>query len=544
MKNRTAPFLLAAVAGLLLSACSAGNNLGESQAVSEPLASAQLLLPAPGSLPRSSSASGAGVQGDAFSLVLPSNLVSADAGKGVFSPAGSGQPVLTTMAYAVYELDLTGINPQSPVSFIWQSSPLASEMWVGLSNWQSNRWDFLQPADPAQLPVSQISRYSDAGNRMFVALFVAGSSQAVLSGIAVPDVGEGGPGPGDWFMFGRNLKHQRRSPFTGPTDNNVRWSYEADGPCINSPSIAEDGTLYFGSYDFSVYAVNPDGTFKWSFPTEGEVESSAAIDTNGTIYIGSYDGSIYALNPDGSKKWEFITGAEVTASPAIGADGTIYCGSWDGTLYAINPDGTSKWTYFTGNDVSSSVAIADGVLYFGTEGGGGFGDSFYALDQDGNKLWSYETGDAVVSSPSIAEDGTIYVGCADHKLYAFMPDGSLKWSYTSGGEIVSTPAIGSDGSLYFGSSDMKIQAVDKDGDFLWSYDTAAAVTSSAALDAAGVLYIGCFDGFVRALSPAGSLVWEYDTGDPVVSSPSIGPDGAVYAGSANNSFYCFGTPII
>ena len=69
------------------------------------------------------------------------------------------------------------------------------------------------------------------------------------------------------------------------------------------------------------------------------MDSSPAIGTDGTIYVGSRDKNLYAINPDGSKKWAFKTGNWVTSPPAIGSDGTIYVGSKDKNLYPISPDG-------------------------------------------------------------------------------------------------------------------------------------------------------------------------------------------------------------
>jgi eukaryotic-like serine/threonine-protein kinase len=67
------------------------------------------------------------------------------------------------------------------------------------------------------------------------------------------------------------------------------------------------------------------------------VESSPAIGADGTVYVGSDDNKLYAINPDGSLKWTYITGDYVRSSPAIGANGTVYVGSYDGKLYAIGP---------------------------------------------------------------------------------------------------------------------------------------------------------------------------------------------------------------
>ena len=121
-----------------------------------------------------------------------------------------------------------------------------------------------------------------------------------------------------------------------PEDGTQKWAFLTGANVESSPAIGADGTLYVGSSDFNLYAINPDGTQKWGFPTGGFVFSSPAIGTDGTVYVGSSDGYLYAINPDGTQKWAFTTGDFVSSPPAIGADGTLYVGSNDDNLYAIN----------------------------------------------------------------------------------------------------------------------------------------------------------------------------------------------------------------
>ncbi|MCH2601455.1 MAG: PQQ-binding-like beta-propeller repeat protein [Pedosphaera sp.] len=84
----------------------------------------------------------------------------------------------------------------------------------------------------------------------------------------------------------------------------------------------------------------PD-TGLWVFETGGWVSSSPAIGSDGTVYVGSEDKKLYAINgKTGVKLWEFETGASVVSSPAIGSDGTVYVGSSDKKLYAIKTDST------------------------------------------------------------------------------------------------------------------------------------------------------------------------------------------------------------
>ena len=115
----------------------------------------------------------------------------------------------------------------------------------------------------------------------------------------------------------------------------LKWSYMTLGEVHSSPAIGSDGTIYVGSGDNRLYAINPDGTLKWSYATGDSIYSSPAIGSDGTIYVGSGDHSLYAINTNGTLKWSYATGNSVRSSPAIGSDGTIYVGSLDNKLYAI-----------------------------------------------------------------------------------------------------------------------------------------------------------------------------------------------------------------
>jgi large repetitive protein len=168
----------------------------------------------------------------------------------------------------------------------------------------------------------------------------------------------------------------------------------------SSPAVAPDGTIYVGSSDTNLYAVNGAGDIKWAFKTGGPVWSSPAVGDDGTIYVGSSDNSLYAVNPDdGSKKWAFPTSGPVMSSPAIGFDGTdhiLYVGSNDGNLYAVKAsDGSAKWSvpFSTGGPVSSSPELEADPYGFTTTILVGSGDgNLYAVNADGTKRWAFPTG--------------------------------------------------------------------------------------------------------------------------------------------------------
>lgn len=144
-----------------------------------------------------------------------------------------------------------------------------------------------------------------------------------------------GSGPGTNFAL-HAINPDGSRKWIHPVDSWIYWS--------SSAISATDGTIYIGSYTIPsfnpqegrVYAINPDGSRKWTYNTGGKVDSSPAIGSDGTIYIGSDDGKIQALNSgDGSLKWEYTATGPVIGSSAIDEQGNLYVGSYDGKVYCF-----------------------------------------------------------------------------------------------------------------------------------------------------------------------------------------------------------------
>jgi outer membrane protein assembly factor BamB len=70
----------------------------------------------------------------------------------------------------------------------------------------------------------------------------------------------------------------------------------------------------------------------------------------------------------GSKqRWAFRTGGSVFSTPAV-ADGVVYVGSDDNHLYAVDAvTGKKRWAFRTGSGVESSPAVVGGVVYVGSK---------------------------------------------------------------------------------------------------------------------------------------------------------------------------------
>jgi outer membrane protein assembly factor BamB len=339
-----------------------------------------------------------------------------------------------------------------------------------------------------------------------------------------------------WPMFRQNLYHTGISsvPVSGPAGIN-KWSFQANDCIRSSPAIAPDGSIYFGSCDSNLYALNPDGSIRWFYRTGNGAQSSPAIASDGTVYIGSSDNYFYAINSDGTLKWKYLTGGSVESSAAIAPDGTVYFGSEDMMVYALNPDGTVKWKYQTGNQVQSSPALGpDGTVYIGS-----YDTYLYALHSDGTLKWKYQTGDMIYSSPALGPDGTVYFGSNDNNIYALNPDGTLKWKYLTGNQVQSSPVLGPDGVVYTGSNNGILYVLNPDGTLKWKYQSGDSVLSSPALGSDGTVYFGSNDTNLYALNPNGTLKWKFKAGAGVNASPIIGPDGSIYIGSNDHYLYAF-----
>eukprot|EP01137_Pigoraptor_chileana_P031103 Opistho-2@18445 len=118
------------------------------------------------------------------------------------------------------------------------------------------------------------------------------------------------------------------------------WTSKGTGTATfaNSPAVGSDGTVYVGSDDDNIYAVDgATGNLKWKYTTGDNVAAAPAVGADGTVYIGSCDKTMMAFNgTTGAMKWRIQTGDSVTSSAAINSDGTVFVGSEDGYLYAFN----------------------------------------------------------------------------------------------------------------------------------------------------------------------------------------------------------------
>jgi len=336
-------------------------------------------------------------------------------------------------------------------------------------------------------------------------------------------------------MFGHDPQHTGVAGESVEPPLEMLWKFKTDWHVDHSsPAIYRD-TLYIGSWDNHVYALDATtGSEKWKFETGGNVHSSPAVCGN-TVYTGSCDGYVYALDSvTGIEKWKYKTGEWVKSSPAI-YDNTVYIGSGDGYVYALDATtGTENWKFKTSTGVVYSPAIYDNTVYIGS-GGGGY---VYALDAiTGTEKWKYKQH---ISSSPVVSGGTVYVGSGDGMYALDATTGEEKWKYETNGSV-SSPAV-SRGTVYVGVYIIPVNgyvcALDANtGEEKWKCKARTIEGYSSPAISGNTIYIDYAAGMYALDATTGEEKWKYETGGGW-SSPAVS-GGVVYVGSSDCCVYAF-----
>ncbi|MBI4267156.1 MAG: PQQ-binding-like beta-propeller repeat protein [Chloroflexi bacterium] len=368
--------------------------------------------------------------------------------------------------------------------------------------------------------------------------------------------------PGNWAMFQHDPARSGIGSSNGFLPQGaIAWVFATGGPVDSSPAVS-NGTVYIGSSDHKLYAVDTaTGRQRWEFETGSWVSSSPAI-VNGAVYFGSNDGKFYALNAqNGEKLWDFKTRYPIQSSPAV-ASGVVYVGTGDYYLYALRTaDGAKLWDFKTLGTITSSPVVANGIVYTGS--GGGYS---YALDARNGRLRlrfnspypgfaSPTVNDKVVyfntdSGYLFAVDGNARTWPREHEIRPYWTQAWLmripgipKPPVQSGllwqiklDKITSAAPTVKDDTIYVATGD-KLVAIDlKNLQQRWEFETKDTIRSSPVVTDTAV-YFGSEDGYFHAVDAiTGEKLWDLQLGGAITSSPAL-VDGTIYVSSQDGKLY-------
>src|SRR4030042_1604255 len=84
------------------------------------------------------------------------------------------------------------------------------------------------------------------------------------------------------------------------------------------------------------------GSFQRSGRSEALGPGPGTMGPDGTLYVGSTDGRLFAIDPNGLPRWTWSAGGAIYSSPAVGSTGSVYVGSAHGARHAPRPHGPGR----------------------------------------------------------------------------------------------------------------------------------------------------------------------------------------------------------
>ncbi|GLZ42046.1 PQQ-binding-like beta-propeller repeat protein [Actinokineospora sp. NBRC 105648] len=243
------------------------------------------------------------------------------------------------------------------------------------------------------------------------AVLVLGAALTGAGGTASAVGSSGGPRiPSNWPGWQKDFIGSRFNPLetqftaTSVANLHLKWSFvfpDVDGPATSSQPAVVDGTLYVGSRDAKMYALDANtGATKWSYDVSAVAGPASSANPNplrdgpsvsgDKVVFGDYRGWVYGVDKNtGTLAWATKVSdhplAALTGSPLINgnrvyigvssseakasADPNYPCCSFRGQMVSLNLDtGAVVWRYYTVPESGPLPPGPDGHPRFGPSG--------------------------------------------------------------------------------------------------------------------------------------------------------------------------------
>jgi len=236
------------------------------------------------------------------------------------------------------------------------------------------------------------------------------------------------------------------------------------------------------------------------------------------------------MAPSPSQLWSFTTGGPVLIAPAV-ADGVVYAGSDDHSLYALTADsGELLGSFATGGVIRSTPTIVDGIVYFGSND-----NHIYALHAGtGQQMWKYDTGEWVQYSPTVG-GGKVYFGApadGNRRVHAVgAATGEVAWIAENPFPIGAnhTPTYIGNKVYAQGAEYGEFYALNAaTGEVAWQTEVGGYVESApTVID--GVVYLTVINQAYALNEATGDVIWSFNTEEfPARDFPALVVDGVYY----------------
>ncbi|HUT29632.1 MAG TPA: PQQ-binding-like beta-propeller repeat protein [Sedimentisphaerales bacterium] len=185
---------------------------------------------------------------------------------------------------------------------------------------------------------------------------------------------------------------------------------------LASPVVGPDGAIYQALlYDPNLYAIDPNtGSKMWTVQTpryrpygDSDGWSEPAVGPDGTIYFGSSDANLWAVEPNGEIKWVTRLGLTTGLTLTVGSDGLIYAADNDSWLCVVDANGNELARFYSQGWLNCPVISADNTII---------------IADVNNKVWAIAGGDCSEGPFALHRpedlDGNLSVNFRDFALLA------------------------------------------------------------------------------------------------------------------------------
>jgi serine/threonine-protein kinase len=304
------------------------------------------------------------------------------------------------------------------------------------------------------------------------------------------------------------------------------WTTRA-GRRFTSPVEIRDNTLYAGSVDRKVYAVDlRTGDVRWARRLSGILAGGVLL-AGDTVFAATSrpEGRVYALRRASGKQIWFKSLSPIGAPLAL-FDRVIVVQTQHGEVLALDPmTGRIEWRRRVGVSRVAAAPAGDGATLIATT------DSLVRLNLADGKVTHRVRSPGTIVSPWVAYGGSLVAGTTDSQLVSIDPRNLRRnWSVRVDAPVLGSPARIGD-TLFVASRLGTVYRIDPAADpqarqiaaLDWPVTTPLSIVNRK-------IVLGGADGTIRALRTDGSEIWRVRVWRPVEVGPVPMPDGLVAIG--------------
>jgi len=214
----------------------------------------------------------------------------------------------------------------------------------------------------------------------------AGATGALLGSFLLSDqLNEGASGSptlsadGSTVYVGSSDKNLYAVDVTAPATMKSRWKHTTGAKVDTRPLVAQS-RVYAAGFDGFLHAMDAASgvridPFPWK--TDAPFMADVTRSPHGTLYAGSLDESLYALDDGGKVLASYRLGRMQFTSPVPNGDEILAATTKPGRLHVLSADLKPKWSWEpeNGDQFRASPVVVDGRILIGNTNG-----FLYALD--------------------------------------------------------------------------------------------------------------------------------------------------------------------